>query len=775
MRGASRTVSINDLIDSRTLSWFQIRTYILCVLIGALDGFDSQAIAFTAPFMAGDLGIDIRSFGPIFAAGNIGGMIGALTLPVLADRVGRRSTIICSVMFFALLTLANAFVGSYQGLVAVRFLCGLGIGAALPSVIALSTEYAPRARRSLLVTIVTSGFPAGAMVAGAVASFMAPRWGWQSVYLTGAALPLVLSAFLLAYLPESIRFLVGRDAPLPRIAAQLRLIAKDLVIGPNDRFFLPEAKFKGLPVKHLFTEGRAGMTFLIWLVYFLNLYLLFYLYNWMPPVLEAAGLTRGSALLATALFNLGGVVGGIALGQLADKIGSYRVLVGAYALGAVLLGTVGFLGAATPLVMTTLLLAGLCCIGAQTTANPLTASLYPTLMRGTGLGWAFGVARLGTILGPLVGGLLISSGVDARGIFLAATVPPVLAGLAILVLRGVVARTEGREAASAPSVPAAARPSAAAPAGAAAPLPRGAVLGLEAVEFAVDDIANCVAFYDDVGLAKTEAGASGATFAIPNEGTRVVLRDVRDKSLPAPSAPGESLRRIVWAVADRDALQQIGQELARDRDVTEIDGALHTIGPNGLALAFKVTAAQHVRQAPVTPATSRLNSRIARYERPAPSHLGHVGLFTPDFEADARFYQRLGFRISDRISEFGLFLRGTGSIDHHNLFLIQRDRPGLNHLNMRLADVDELGVGMSFLERRGWRPVWGTGRHLFGSHMFGFFDNPAGSYLEFTCDEDYILDDNAWQPIEVDPRTTPITMWGPMLPDEVFKGEKPGT
>jgi AAHS family 4-hydroxybenzoate transporter-like MFS transporter len=769
-RTAARTLNVNDVIDSRPLSRFQIMTYALCVLTGALDGFDSQAVAFAAPFMAGDLGLDIKTFGPIFAAGNIGGMIGALTLPVLADRIGRRGTIIASVIAFGLATFANAFVHTYDSLLVVRFLCGLGIGAALPSVIALSTEYAPRARRAFLVTVVTSGFPSGAMIAGGLTSVLAPQFGWQSVYYVGAAAPLILAGFLIAYLPESIRFLVGTDAPPERIAAQLRLIARDLAIGPSDRFFLPEAKFKGLPVKHLFTEGRTGMTLLIWLVYFLNLYLLFFLYNWMPPVLHAGGMKLTAALIATGLFNLGGVVGGILLGLLADRIGTYPVLIGAYVVGALLLGSVGFLGGVVPLTMAALLFAGFCCIGAQTTVNPLTASLYPTLARSTGLGWAFGVARFGTILGPLVGGALVAGGAGLRTVFLAAIVPPLVAGLTIVVLKRVVANAEALKDAPATALP---QPRATAPAATPAQPPRGAIVGIEAVEFAVDDVETCAAFFGDVGLAKRDGGRTGASFSVPGENTMVHVRRAGDPGLAPSWQPGETLRRVVWGVADRAALDVIGRELARDRNVREADGALHVTGPNGLALTFQVTMARHVATPPVTPAVSRLNSRIAGYDRAAPSHLGHVGLFTPDFEADARFYQRLGFRISDRITDFGLFLRGTGSIDHHNLFLIKRDRAGLNHLNLRVADVDELGTGMSYLERRGWRPVWGMGRHLFGSHMFGFFDNPAGSYLEFTCDEDYILDDNAWQPVDIDPRTTPITMWGGMLPDEMLKGEKP--
>ncbi|HXQ49750.1 MAG TPA: MFS transporter [Stellaceae bacterium] len=770
MARSGRTINVNDVIDSRPLSRFQIATFALCVLTGAIDGFDSQSIAFVAPSMAGDLGIDIRSFGPIFAAGNVGGMIGALTLPVIADRVGRRGIIIVSVVMFALFTFANAFARTYDGLILVRFLCGLGIGSALPSVIALSTEYAPRARRALLVTIVTSGFPAGAMIAGALTSAAAPRLGWQSVFYFGAAAPLVLAAFLAVYLPGSIRFLVGRDAAPARVAAQLRRIARDLAVTERDTFFLPEAKFKGLPVKHLFTEGRAGMTLLIWFVYFMNLFLLFFLYNWMPPVLQQAGLPLTQALISTVLFNLGGVVGGIALGQLADKIGTYRVLIGAYAAGAVFLGAVGFLGGSTPLIMGALLLAGFSCIGAQTTANPMTASLYPTLMRSTGLGWAFGVARFGTIFGPIVGGIFMARGWDLRAVFLAAVVPPLCAGTAILVLRRVVDVPGEIVSGSVRVEPAPAAP----PPASSSPRPRGAIVGLEAVLFGVDDVATCATFFADVGLERREGGRTGARFAIAGEDTIIDLRERRDPGLPPPVAPGESLREIVWGVSDRDALGLIAGELARDRDVREdADGRICVIGPDNFPLAFQVTRARHVAAPPVTPAVSRVNGRIRGYERPTPSHLGHVGLFSSDIEATARFYERLGFRLSDRITEFGLFLRGTGSIDHHNLFAIKRDKPGLNHLNLRLADVDELGTGMSFLERRGWRPVWGMGRHFFGSHMFGFFDNPAGSYLEFTCDEDFILDDNQWQPMELDARTTPITMWGPMLPDEVFKGEKP--
>jgi len=140
----------------------------------------------------------------------------------------------------------------------------------------------------------------------------------------------------------------------------------------------------------------------------MNLFLLFFLYNWMPPVLQQAGMPLQQALIATVLFNLGGVVGGIALGQLADKVGTFPVLLGALlrrggspGLGRIpRWGRAGDHGRDSP--------RRLLLHRAQTTANPLTAGLYPTLMRGTGLGWAFGVARFGTIFGPIVGGVFMS-------------------------------------------------------------------------------------------------------------------------------------------------------------------------------------------------------------------------------------------------------------------------------------------------------------------------------------------------------------------------------
>jgi catechol 2,3-dioxygenase-like lactoylglutathione lyase family enzyme len=340
------------------------------------------------------------------------------------------------------------------------------------------------------------------------------------------------------------------------------------------------------------------------------------------------------------------------------------------------------------------------------------------------------------------------------------------------IVKGTAMDGEAPAPASVPASPAS-RPSAAPRAVAALGAKRG-IVGIDSVLFAVDDVSHCASFLTDIGLERQHVGKDGAVFSVSGEQSQVRLLRHDDAAVPAPWAKGDSLRQVVWGVSDKDALRAIADELSKDRDVKEdAEGRLLVTGPFGMPLAFEVSHAKHVIEPVVSPSSGRVDSRIPTHDRAQPSHLGHVGMFCPDIEEAAAFYGRLGFRISDRITEFGVFLRSPATIDHHNVFFIKRDQPGLNHLNFRVADVDELGTGTTYLERRGWRPVWGLGRHYYGSHMFSFFDNPCGSYLEFTCDEDYILDDSKWQPVEYDPRLKPMTLWGGMPPKELYMGEKP--
>jgi AAHS family 4-hydroxybenzoate transporter-like MFS transporter len=284
------------------------------------------------------------------------------------------------------------------------------------------------------VSIVTACWPLGAVLGGAISARLIPVYGWQSVFYLGGVLPLLLVSLLIVALPESIRFMTGQGQSPERIAARLRRVSPGFTYAPGIEFTLSEAKLPGVPAKHLFTGGRAVATVLLWIVFFINFIFLFFMFNWLPSLMQQSGQPLGSAILATVGFNLGGVVGGIIMGLLMDRFGQFPVLGTAYALAALFVGSIGFLGASFGSIMVAVVLAGFCSLGAQVCGNALAASLYPTMVRSTGVGWAYGVGRIGSIVGPVVGGLLLSMGWAFGSLFLVAAVLLVGATVALILL-----------------------------------------------------------------------------------------------------------------------------------------------------------------------------------------------------------------------------------------------------------------------------------------------------------------------------------------------------
>jgi AAHS family 4-hydroxybenzoate transporter-like MFS transporter len=430
----SRTIDVAEIIDMAPLSRFQIRIFVLCGLVALLDGFDAQAIAFVASALADNFKLPVTAFGPIFGAGTLGLALGAFVLPPLADRFGRRYQIVLATLIFGVFSLATVWVNSYAALAVLRFLTGIGVGAAVPNLVPLASEYAPKRMRAMLITLVTASWPLGAVVGGAISAKMIPAFGWQAVFYLSGIVPLVLVVVLLAALPESIRFMINRGAKPDRIAAMMHRIAPSLQFSAADRFVLLEESLHGFSIKHLFSDGRAAVTMLLWVPFFMNFLVLFFIFNWLPPLMQQAGLPIERAILATVVFNLGGIVGGIAMGRLMDKVGNFVVLGLAYAFAALFVGSIGLVGFSIPLLMLTVLLAGSCTVGTQMCGNALAASLYPTAVRATGVGWAYGVGRLGSIVGPILGGVLLTLHWSMQNLFLMAAIPLIFATAAIILL-----------------------------------------------------------------------------------------------------------------------------------------------------------------------------------------------------------------------------------------------------------------------------------------------------------------------------------------------------
>jgi len=426
------TVNVQEIIDSRKLSIFQVLVVLLCALIVFMDGFDTQAIGYVAPAIVRSWHVDRAELTPVFSAGLFGLMLGALAFGPIADRFGRRPVLVFCTLFFGVLSLLTVTADSVRSLTVLRFLTGLGLGGAMPNAIALTTECAPRRIPARPVMIMFSRFSIGAALGGVVAATLISHFGWKSVFVLGGTVPCVALPFLAALLPESIRYLVVQGGRGEQVAATLRRIDPDVQIPEGATFTVEEHKAKGFAVPQLFAEGRGAFTLLIWVVFFMSLLDLYFLTSWLPTIIHDAGLSVRSAVLITSTYQWGGVIGALLLGQLFDRFSPFVTLALTYLAASAFVLLIGTAGTSIGVLILTVFGAGFCVVGGQIGANALTASSYPTPIRSTGVGWALGIGRIGSIIGPAIGGLLLARHWPARQLFLVAAAPVLIASLASL-------------------------------------------------------------------------------------------------------------------------------------------------------------------------------------------------------------------------------------------------------------------------------------------------------------------------------------------------------
>jgi AAHS family 4-hydroxybenzoate transporter-like MFS transporter len=430
---ANTQVDVAEFIDQQPVGGFQIRLLLICAAVLFLDGFDTQAIGYVAPALAKEWGLNKVILGPVFSAGLFGLMIGALLFGPLADRIGRKKIIIFSTLAFGIGTFATAFVGDVNTLLAIRFLTGLGLGGAMPNAVAMTSEFSPHRRRSTMVMIMFCGFSVGAALGGLLAAALIPHFGWRSVFIVGGAAPLLLAPILAWRLPESVRFLALSGRAPARIAELLGFINPKAVFAPATQFVVHEPALAGLPVLHLFRDGRTLVTLLLWVVFFMSLLDLYFLSNWLPTVLNDLGASVSSAAVIGSMLQVGGVVGTFALGSIIDRF-SFRALTLVYFVAVFAVGAIGQLGHSVVLVTTAIFIAGFCIVGGQIAANALAAGFYPTSVRSTGIGWALGIGRVGSIVGPLVGGVLLTLKWTTAEVFMTAAIAALCAALAAFFL-----------------------------------------------------------------------------------------------------------------------------------------------------------------------------------------------------------------------------------------------------------------------------------------------------------------------------------------------------
>src|SRR6202051_3362061 len=413
--GMSVIGGLDRALDSTKITAFQSTIIGLCALMAMIDGMDTQAIGLVAPAIASDWHVPAPAFGAVFGSSLFSGLIGALVVGQAGDRFGRKPVLLFSVLVLAIGSLATPLTHSVSRLLIVRLVAGFGLGGALPIIISISSEFSPQRLRLNIVALMYCGFPFGSVLGGVLAAQLIPRFGWASIFYIGGVVPFILLPAFALIMPESISFLAanGKRDRVEALSKRLGLQAGDLTVVDGN----PQARAS---IRRLFAEGRAIGTLFLWTTLFLSLLLTVFLVNWMPLVTHHAGLGIKSAVLGVAALNLGGIVGCFFIGRLCKRFSSIMPIAIAYATGAAAIGLIGLWFHSGYILFTVAFAAGFLTVGSQMCAVALSAGLYESALRSTGVGWALGFGRIGAVIGPVIGGVLIAQHVATPILFLIA-------------------------------------------------------------------------------------------------------------------------------------------------------------------------------------------------------------------------------------------------------------------------------------------------------------------------------------------------------------------
>ena len=427
-------VDVQKFLNQHPFSAFQWQIFGLCFMIVLLDGFDTEAIGYIAPSLIREWNVARPALGPVLSAALFGLAFGALGAGPLSDQLGRRLLLIGSVFLFAVACLASAFSATLDHLMILRFLTGLGLGAAMPNAVTMMSEYCPDGRRATLTNLMFCGFPLGAAFGGFLSAWMIPQFGWRSVLMLGGIAPLVLAALMLKMMPESVRYMVAKAQPVEKIRAALSRVS---VAAANAASFVMtehashSATKKGglsLVLSRPFIIGSA----MLWLAYFMGLVVFYALVNWMPILLKDAGIEPSTATLISALFPLGGV-GAVAFGLLMDRFNPNWIIAIGYALTAILVYAIGLSIGHVGLLVIVVFVAGILMNTAQSSMPALAAPFYPTQGRATGVAWMLGIGRFGGIAGSFLVAELTRRQFAFNEIFTVVAVAAVIAAVALVV------------------------------------------------------------------------------------------------------------------------------------------------------------------------------------------------------------------------------------------------------------------------------------------------------------------------------------------------------
>jgi AAHS family 4-hydroxybenzoate transporter-like MFS transporter len=439
----SAPLAIEPLVDGQRFGRFGLELLALSFLAMFADGYDLAVMGFAAPALARAWHLPAAGLAPVLTASLVGILFGAPLLGGFGDRRGRRVAILVSLLLVGCATLATVAATGLGQVVVLRFVAGLGIGGLMPNAIALNSELVPRSRRATLVVLMFTGITVGGGAPGPVAAWLLPHYGWPVLFWVGGLVPLLVALLLYLRLPESVKFLAlrpERAAELRRLLARMR---PDVPLPAAVRFALAEPAAPGADRASVLLRGAfALITPLLWLCFATALMTNFFLNGWLPLIFEQVGMPPATAALASTLYHLGAAVGGVLVSLLLDRLG-FRAIAGLYALAVLAVAAIGWPGLSHVAITGFAALAGLGVLGAQFGNNAAAGLLYPPPVKSRGVGWALAVGRIGSIAGPLLGGLMLALGLPLQQLFALAALPMLLGTLAATLLARTYFRHRG--------------------------------------------------------------------------------------------------------------------------------------------------------------------------------------------------------------------------------------------------------------------------------------------------------------------------------------------
>jgi AAHS family 4-hydroxybenzoate transporter-like MFS transporter len=413
-------MDVAKIIDEQKFGSFHLIVVSVSFLLMLVDGYDNISIAYIAPLLVQEWGIDKSALGPLFSAGLLGGLFGPPLFGYLADRFGRKTAVIWGAFFFGLFTLAQVWASSLASMMALRFIAGIGIGGVLPITVALNTEFAPRRIRASMTMLSFVGVALGGALGGVVASMFMGTYGWQIIFWTGGIAPILVGFLAIFVFPESIKFLSLKPARRAELMQVLSRLAPGTSVPEDARFVLGDESNRTFAFKDLLDGRLASITPLFWIANVISLLVFFFVNQWTPVLLASTGIPVERAAMATGLFMFGGFVGVLAIMRPVDRFGLVPVPI-LFAISIPAVGLIGVPGLPEWSIMGLVCLAGFCLIALQFGIIATESQVYPTYIRSWGVGSCFAFGRVGSVIGPLAGGAMLARDWPVQNLFYVAS------------------------------------------------------------------------------------------------------------------------------------------------------------------------------------------------------------------------------------------------------------------------------------------------------------------------------------------------------------------